>query len=133
MITHSVAHSILTVRFKCCFFFGLCEIDFVYSVVRMSWTSTSSDDLSVVRRSGTSTSSGELISLNVGGTIFVTSAATLTKDHNSMLARMFGGSELPPARTDGDGNYFLDRDPETFRVILSFLGRYSVTVVNSIY
>ena len=127
MITHSVAHSILTVRFKCCFFFGLCEIDFVYSVVRMSsWTSTSSDDLSVVRRSGTSTSSGELISLNVGGTIFVTSAATLTKDHNSMLARMFGSTELPPARKDGDGNYFLDRDPETFRVILSFLGRYSV-------
>ena len=91
-----------------------------------SWTSTSSDDLSVVRRSGTSTSSGELISLNVGGTIFVTSAATLTKDHNSMLARMFGSTELPPARKDGDGNYFLDRDPETFRVILSFLGRYSV-------
>ena len=88
----------------------------------------------LVRMSGTSTSSGEVISLNVGGTIFVTSAATLTKDHNSMLARMFGGSkELAPARTDGDGNYFLDRDPEAFRVILSFLGRYSVTVVKSIY
>ena len=93
----------------------------------MSWTSTSSDDLSVVRRSGTSTSSGGVISLNVGGTIFVTSVATLTKDDNSMLAPMFGGStELPPARKDGDGNYFLDRDPEAFRVILSFLGRYSV-------
>ena len=127
MITHSVTHSILTVRFKCCFLFGLCEIDFFYSVVRMSWTSTSSDDLSVVRRIVTSTSSGELISLNVGGTIFVTSVATLAKDHNSMLARMFGRStELPPARKDGDGNYFLDRDPEAFRVILSFLGRYSV-------
>ena len=127
MITHSVTHSILTVRFKCCFLFGLCEIDFVYSVVRMSWTSTSSDDLSVVRRSGTSTSSGGVISLYVGGTRFVTSVATLTKDDNSMLAPMFGGStELPPARKDGDGNYFLDRDPEAFRVILSFLGRYSV-------
>ena len=66
--------------------------------------------------------SGEVISLNVGGTIFVTSVATLTKDPNSMLASMFGGAtELPPARKDGHGNYFVDRDPETFRVILSFL------------
>ena len=81
----------------------------------------------LVRMSGTSTSSGEVISLNVGGTIFVTSVATLTKDPNSMLAPMFGGAtELPPARKDGHGNYFLDRDPEAFRVILTFLGRYSV-------
>ena len=111
MITHSVAHSILTVRIKCCCFFGLCEFDFCILTIDL-------------RMSG---DHFEVISLNVGGTIFVTSVATLTKDHNSMLATMFGGwTELPPARKDGDGNYFLDRDPEAFRVILSFLGRYSV-------
>ena len=71
--------------------------------------------------------SGEVISINVGGTLFVTSVATLTQYPNSMLAAMFDPkSELPPARKDGHGNYFIDRDPEAFRVILSFLGRYSV-------
>jgi len=72
--------------------------------------------------------SGEVISLNVGGTIFVTSVATLTKDPDSMLASMFGATtELPPARKDGQGNYFIDRDPEAFRVILSFLRSASLS------
>ena len=30
-------------------------------------------------------------------------------------------SERPPAMKDGQGNYFIDRDPEPFRIILSFL------------
>ena len=64
--------------------------------------------------------SGELIPLNVGGTTFVTTVATITKDPDSMLASMFS-SELPPAKKDSQGNYFIDRDPEAFRVILSFL------------
>ena len=39
-----------------------------------------------------------------------------------MLAAMFDPeSERPPARKDGQGNFFLDRDPGPFEVILSFL------------
>lgn len=68
--------------------------------------------------------SGEVISLNVGGTIFVTSVATLTKYPNSMLAAMFDPkSERPPARKDNQGNFFIDSDPEPFKVILRFLRR----------
>ena len=68
--------------------------------------------------------SGEVISLNVGGVIFVTSVATLTKYPASMLAAMFNPeSERPPARKDGQGNFFIDRDPKPFEVILSFLRR----------
>ena len=66
--------------------------------------------------------SGEVISLNVGGVIFTTTITTLTQYPNSMLAAMFDTeSERPPARKDGQGNFFIDRDPEPFRVILSFL------------
>ena len=63
-----------------------------------------------------------MISLNVGGTHFSTSVATLTKYPNSMLASMFNPeSDRPPAEKDEQGSYFIDRDPEPFRVILSFL------------
>ena len=61
--------------------------------------------------------SGGVISLNVGGTVFVTSVATLTQYPNSMLAAMFNPeSERPPAMKDGQGNFFLDCDPEPFQV-----------------
>ena len=42
--------------------------------------------------------SAELISLNVGGTVFTTTVATLTKDPDSMLAAMFRSADLPPAK-----------------------------------
>ena len=63
-----------------------------------------------------------MISLNVGGTRFTTSVSTLTKQPNSMLASMFNPeSDRPPAEKDDQGSYFIDRDPEPFRVILIFL------------
>ena len=63
-----------------------------------------------------------MITLNVGGTLFTTTVATLTQYPDSMLAAMFNPeSGRPPAEKDGQGNYFIDRDPEPFRVILSFL------------
>lgn len=68
--------------------------------------------------------SGEVITINVGGTLFVTSVATLTQYPNSMLAAMFDPkSERPPARKDGQGNFFIDGEPEPFKVILHFLRR----------
>ena len=63
-----------------------------------------------------------MITLNVGGTLFTTTVATLIKYPDSMLAAMFNPeSERPPAQKDSSGNYFIDRDPEPFRVILCFL------------
>ena len=68
--------------------------------------------------------SGEVISLNVGGTIFTTTVSTLTQYPDSMLAAMFDPeSERPPAREDGQGNYFIDGEPEPFKFILRFLRR----------
>ena len=65
---------------------------------------------------------GKIISLNVGGSIFTTTVATLTQYPDSMLAAMFDPeSERPPAVTDKEGNFFIDRDPKPFEVILSFL------------
>lgn len=42
----------------------------------------------------------EVLELNVGGSLFTTSRTTLTRDPNSMLARMFEGG-LEPATRDG--------------------------------
>ena len=68
--------------------------------------------------------SGEVITLNVGGTLFTTTVATLTKYPNSLLAAMFDpGSERPPARKDKQGNFFIDGEPEPFKMILRFLRR----------
>ena len=72
--------------------------------------------------------SGQVISLNVGGTIFTTSVATLTKYPNSLLAAMFNPeSERPPARKDDNGNFFIDGEPEPFKWILHFLRRGVLT------
>lgn len=57
--------------------------------------------------------------LNVGGLLFTTSIATLTKYPDSMLATMFSGRHtLFP---EEDGTYFIDRDGTYFRYILNYL------------
>ena len=63
--------------------------------------------------------SNNIISVNVGGTIFTTSKSTLTKEPESMLARMVN-TEVPTAK-DSHGNIFIDRSPKIFEVILEFL------------
>ena len=60
-----------------------------------------------------------IISFNVGGTFFSTNRQTLMKYPDSMLARMC--STDVPVATDSNGAYFIDRDPELFRLILNFL------------
>ena len=68
--------------------------------------------------------SGKVIKLNVGGTLFTTTVATLTKYPDSMLAIMFNPeSERPPAEKDDHGNFFLDCNPRAFEYILEFLRR----------
>eukprot|EP00092_Neocalanus_flemingeri_P021228 GFUD01023002.1.p1 GENE.GFUD01023002.1~~GFUD01023002.1.p1 ORF type:complete len:277 (-),score=86.46 GFUD01023002.1:102-932(-) len=60
--------------------------------------------------------------LNVGGTIFETSRATLTSHPTSSLARMFEpNSNLPPATITQDGVYQIDACPLSFAVILNWL------------
>ncbi|XP_060560794.1 pre-mRNA-splicing factor CWC22 homolog [Ruditapes philippinarum] len=60
----------------------------------------------------------ERIILNIGGQKFETSRVTLTKDPNSLLAKIVS----PEGMTPRYGNqYFIDRDPAHFRFILNFL------------
>jgi len=60
--------------------------------------------------------------LNVGGTIFETSRATLTSHADSSLARMFEpNSNLPPANITSEGVYLVDACPVGFSVILNWL------------
>ena len=59
------------------------------------------------------------IRLNIGGHIYMTSAMTLLKDTDSMLAAMFSGRHS--LTQEEDGSYFIDRDGTHFRFILNFL------------
>ena len=59
-----------------------------------------------------------IVKLNVGGRVFLTTDSTLTDKGTNMLSAMIGHSN--PAQLV-DGHYFIDRDPETFRWILSYL------------
>ena len=55
------------------------------------------------------------ITLNIGGTKFETSESTLKQDPDSLFALLF--DEGVPDRN----NYFIDRDPAYFRIILNYL------------
>eukprot|EP00730_Choanoeca_flexa_P008524 TRINITY_DN12498_c1_g7_i6.p1 TRINITY_DN12498_c1_g7~~TRINITY_DN12498_c1_g7_i6.p1 ORF type:complete len:650 (+),score=93.97 TRINITY_DN12498_c1_g7_i6:85-2034(+) len=61
-----------------------------------------------------------IIALNVGGQLFQTSPHTLLwPGPDSFLAVMLSGRL--PATKDATGAYFIDRDPDLFKVILSYL------------
>jgi len=63
-------------------------------------------------------SKDQLILLNVGGKYFTTYHKTLT-NYPSLLKAMFSGRiELYPLE---DGSYFIDRDPDLFSYVLSYL------------
>ena len=67
--------------------------------------------------------SASIIKLNVGGQIFETSVHTLTKYPGSMLGAMFSHTQngISPMPKTCEGLFFLDADPEYFRVILNWL------------
>jgi len=67
------------------------------------------------------------VTLNVGGRLFATTRSTLTKDKDSMLAKMFG--EHWSSTTDANGSYLIDRTPEYFAPILNYL-RCGVLVID---
>lgn len=59
------------------------------------------------------------IVLNVGGIVYTTSVATVTKEQDSLLSMMFCGNH--PLKKELDGTYFIDRDGVNFRFILNYL------------
>jgi hypothetical protein len=63
----------------------------------------------------------EIIRLNVGGRHFVTTRQTLCAEAGSMLAVQF----------DLDGAIFIDRNPQTFEIVLDYF-RNGCTVVSDI-
>jgi hypothetical protein len=63
------------------------------------------------------------IKLNVGGAHFETTLRLLRKFPDSLLGTMFSGrvGGYGLVRPDEHGEYFLDRDPMLFALILHFL------------
>jgi hypothetical protein len=60
----------------------------------------------------------DIIKLNVGGQIFHTTKSTLLKYSDTFFSRLFNGKF--DAQTDLDGNIFIDRSPDKFRIILEY-------------
>ncbi|XP_053382402.1 BTB/POZ domain-containing protein KCTD5-like [Mercenaria mercenaria] len=71
----------------------------------------------------------EWIKLNVGGTVFMTTRTTLSKDPNSFLFRLI--QDEPDLNTDKDENgaYLIDRDATYFGPVLNYL-RHGKLVYN---
>ena len=56
-----------------------------------------------------------MITVNVGGTLYSTTAATLTKVEGSLLAELFNGD------VEDGAEKFIDRDGACFRWVLNYL------------
>lgn len=60
-----------------------------------------------------------IININVGGNVYTTSLASLTRFPDSMLGVMLSGRRS--VAKDSRGNFFIDRDGPMFRYVLNFL------------
>eukprot|EP01117_Protostelium_nocturnum_P018790 TRINITY_DN7928_c0_g1_i1.p1 TRINITY_DN7928_c0_g1~~TRINITY_DN7928_c0_g1_i1.p1 ORF type:complete len:262 (+),score=116.22 TRINITY_DN7928_c0_g1_i1:46-831(+) len=58
------------------------------------------------------------ITLNVGGKLFTTSKENLLRVKNTYFSSLLQSENWKP---DEDGNYFIDRDPKPFSIILKYL------------
>uniref|UniRef100_H2XPV2 KHA domain-containing protein n=1 Tax=Ciona intestinalis TaxID=7719 RepID=H2XPV2_CIOIN len=88
-----------------------------------------SDDVTVNKMQYNHKSS-EWITLNVGGKLFTTTRTTLvTRDPESMLAKMFQYPDRWSNTTDKNGAYLFDRSPEYFEPLLDFL-RHGKLILN---
>ncbi|XP_042860231.1 BTB/POZ domain-containing protein KCTD9-like isoform X2 [Penaeus japonicus] len=80
-------------------------------------------------------STHDWVTLNVGGRIFTTTRATLvTKEPNSMLAKMFSceDNHLLPSNRDAHGAYLIDRSYSYFEPLLNFLRNGSLILNHNI-
>eukprot|EP01006_Ploeotia_vitrea_P059798 TRINITY_DN74800_c0_g1_i1.p1 TRINITY_DN74800_c0_g1~~TRINITY_DN74800_c0_g1_i1.p1 ORF type:complete len:356 (-),score=29.52 TRINITY_DN74800_c0_g1_i1:79-1116(-) len=64
----------------------------------------------------------DIVTLNVGGERFLTTRATLLKDEDSFFWSLAGGggTEWKPDFNDGQ-EFFIDRSPESFKLVLDYL------------
>ena len=63
----------------------------------------------------------EKVKVNVGGTHFTTTRATLCSDPQSMLASMFSANSASIDNDNNDDSFFIDRNGRIFGYILDFL------------
>uniref|UniRef100_A0A1B6ELP0 BTB domain-containing protein n=1 Tax=Cuerna arida TaxID=1464854 RepID=A0A1B6ELP0_9HEMI len=75
------------------------------------------------------TSSKQWVKLNVGGTCFLTTKTTLSRDPNSFLYRLCKEDSDLISDRDEIGAYLIDRDPTYFSPILNYL-RHGKLIIN---
>ncbi|GFN94258.1 BTB/POZ domain-containing protein kctd12 [Plakobranchus ocellatus] len=68
-----------------------------------------------------SSSSSTVLELNVGGVFYSTDLATLRREPDSHIAKLFTDPGKVKAMKDSKGKYFIDRDGVLFRYILDYL------------
>eukprot|EP01006_Ploeotia_vitrea_P000712 TRINITY_DN103523_c0_g1_i1.p1 TRINITY_DN103523_c0_g1~~TRINITY_DN103523_c0_g1_i1.p1 ORF type:complete len:337 (-),score=28.53 TRINITY_DN103523_c0_g1_i1:103-1113(-) len=64
-----------------------------------------------------SSGSPRKIKLNVGGKLFITTSETLVREQDTFFTAMLNG----PWKPDEDGEYFIDRSPQLFSLVLEYL------------
>lgn len=71
----------------------------------------------------------EWVKLNVGGTYFLTTKTTLSRDPNSFLFRLVQEDSDLISDKDHTGAYLIDRDPNYFSPVLNYL-RHGKLIIN---
>nr|AAL39402.1 GM03763p [Drosophila melanogaster] len=71
----------------------------------------------VLKKQGTD----QWVKLNVGGTYFLTTKTTLSRDPNSFLSRLIQEDCDLISDRDETGAYLIDRDPKYFAPVLNYL------------
>ncbi|PSN48319.1 BTB/POZ domain-containing protein KCTD5 [Blattella germanica] len=83
----------------------------------------------VKENSTTVRGSKQWVRLNVGGTYFLTTKTTLSRDPNSFLFRLCQEDSDLISDRDDTGAYLIDRDPTYFSPVLNYL-RHGKLVIN---
>ncbi|CAH1795011.1 unnamed protein product [Owenia fusiformis] len=69
------------------------------------------------------------VKLNIGGTLYMTTRATLCRDHKSFLYRLCQDDPHLNSDKDETGAYLIDRDPTYFSPVLNYL-RHGKLIIN---
>lgn len=87
------------------------------------------NDLTESALNASQTGSKQWVTLNVGGTCFLTTKTTLSRDQNSFLYRLCKEDSDLISDKDEKGAYMIDRDPTYFSPILNYL-RHGKLIIN---
>ena len=88
--------------------------------------STSNEEPPPKRQKFSSNASGP-ITLNVGGTKFITSSSTL-KHQILLILNLFLSDNWVESKNNGDDEIFIDQDPEPFKILLGYMRRGNIKV-----